>query len=212
MNERWVCKRCYADNEEADAACHRCGLARGADASGADQATWAAQAGAAPNTKRGWTRWLSVLGVPILIGVVALVYLNFFAGPSRDSSGRLTEAGTMAVTDLRAGDCFNAGETTEISDVEAMPCTLPHAYEVYHVATHETATFPTDAELDTIFGQVCIEPFATYVGTAYKSSEIYANFITPSEDSFAGGDRGYICVLFDLANDALTTSLRGAAR
>lgn len=212
MNERWVCKRCYADNNDTDAGCQRCGLARGAEASANDQATWTAQAEPATGANRGWTRWLSVLGVPVLIGVVALVYLNFFAGPSRDSSGQLTEAGTVAVTDLRIGDCFDTSETVEISDVEAMPCTQPHAFEVYHLATHETATFPTDAELDAIFGEVCIEPFATYVGTTYENSEIYANFITPSEDSFAGGDRGYICVLFDLSDDALTTSLRGAAR
>ncbi len=47
MSERWVCKRCFADNEETDSACVRCGLLRGAEATESDQATWGSQPGTA---------------------------------------------------------------------------------------------------------------------------------------------------------------------
>jgi putative regulator of septum formation len=40
MNERWVCKRCFADNDETDSACRRCGLVRGSESTQADQTTW----------------------------------------------------------------------------------------------------------------------------------------------------------------------------
>ena len=61
MSDRWVCKRCFADNEEADSACQRCGLIRGADATQADQTGWAAAqpgAEAPPAEQPGWRRWI----------------------------------------------------------------------------------------------------------------------------------------------------------
>ncbi|HEY6608801.1 MAG TPA: septum formation family protein [Candidatus Limnocylindria bacterium] len=209
MNERWVCKRCFADNEDTSAACVKCGLIRGAEAPSDDQAAWAAQAAAEPAKQAGWTRWLRFAWIPIAVVVLAAGYW-FSAG--RNSEGDIERGGTLSVTDLRVGDCFNTGEETEITDVSASPCDEAHEFEVFHVQDHETATFPTDAEFAAITEQICFGPFESFVGVPYVDSVLYARAITPSASSFEEGDRGYICVLFDPENPEMTASMEGANR
>ena len=213
MNERWVCKRCFADNDETNATCHQCGLARGAESTEADQASWAAQSGqAAPAQAEGpgWMKWARYWWVPLLVVALGVGYL-FSA--RRGDDGSLTAAGNVGVDDLRAGDCFNAGDATEISDVDGVPCGQAHEYEVFSLASYEgDGTFPSDAQLEGIFTEVCEPAFETYVGEPYATSVIYGTMITPSEESWADGDREYICVLYDPDDAALTQSLRDANR
>ena len=211
MNNRWVCKRCFADNEESSSACERCGLIRGADSTDADQAGWAAQAAAAPTaaSESGWRRWIRYWWVPALLVVLAVGYL---ANARRSDDGSLESAGTLAVDDMRAGDCFNAGEEESISDVDGVPCTEAHEYQVFAVGDYEAASYPTDPELDTIFTSVCEGPFDGFVDMPYVDSELYGQMITPSEETWADGDRSFICILYDPNDPALTASMEGAAR
>ena len=197
MNERWVCKRCFADNDETNAACQRCGLIRGAEATESDQAGWSAAQAATPVEKpqAGWTKWLRLWWIPAIAVVLAVGY---FASARRGSSGEIENGGNLSAFDIQVGDCFGVEEEGEqISDVDAVPCTQPHVYEAYHVADHETAAYPTQAELDGIFDQLCVASFEPYVGAPYDTSAIWANFMTPSEESYADGDREYVCYLFE---------------
>jgi hypothetical protein len=211
MNNRWVCKRCFADNEESSAACHRCGLIRGAESTDADQAGWAAQTAGTPTaaSQPGWRRWISYLWIPALVIVLAVGY---FASARRSDDGSLEAAGTLAVDDMRAGDCFNAGEEESITDVDGVPCTEAHQYQVFAVGDYEAASYPTDPELDTIFTSVCEGPFHGFVGMPYADSELYGQMITPSEETWADGDRSFICILYDPNDPTLTASMEGAAR
>ncbi len=150
MTDRWVCKRCFADNNEADSACQRCGLIRGAEATPADQTSWAAsEAGAATTAPDpGWRRWIRFWWIPAL--VIALV-VGYLMTARRDDDGSLASAGTVSVDDLREGDCFNTTDEVAISEVDGVPCTEPHTYEVFALATYEgDGTYPPDAQLDGI--------------------------------------------------------------
>lgn len=211
MSERWVCKRCFADNNETDAVCQRCGLIRGAESTPADQTTWASQDGAADvPANPGWRRWLRYWWIPVLIVALAVGYL---ATARRDDDGSLASAGNVSVDELREGDCFNGGEEAEISDVDGVPCTQAHEYEVFALATYEgDGTYPADSELESIFLQVCEPEFEPYVGAPYATSEIYGSMISPSEESWGSSDRSFICILYDPDDDTLSESLAGAAR
>jgi putative regulator of septum formation len=225
VNERWVCKRCFADNEESSAACHRCGLTRGAEASQADQQGWAGQAGGtggAPVAQQqqggGWTRWIRFWWIPAVVVVLAVGY---FTQARRGDTGEINSGGTVDVTELQVGDCFDSPTDEDlISDVTGVPCDEAHAYEVYAVAEREAASYPTDDEFDTIFGELCVPAFESYVGASYEDSDIWASFITPSEDSWSDGDREYVCYLYEPvdpddpagATVELTSSLEGAGR
>jgi hypothetical protein len=209
VNQRWVCKRCFADNDDTAIACTKCGLTRGSEAPPADQAQWAQAAAPVPPPKEGWTKWLKFAWIPIVVVVLAVGY---FLSARRDSSGQIESGGTLSVQDLQVGDCFDVADEEEfISDVDAVPCGDPHDYEVYHVQDYETAAFPTDTELQAITDEICIGTFQTYVGVAYVDSELYALPITPSEESFGEGDREYICVLYE-PDVELTGSMAGANR
>lgn len=211
MSDRWVCKRCFADNEEIDGACARCGLVRGTHAGIDDQRAWAAQTGGGPigSEPPAWRGWLRFWWIPALVIFVAVGYLS---SARRDDGGSLTSAGTVAVDDLRPGDCFTIGEDTEISEVDGVPCSEPHQYEVFAVDTYEGDDLPGDAELDSAFDAICAAPFEAYVGVSYSASEIWASMITPTEDGWADGDRGFTCVLYDPDDLSLTGSLRDARR
>lgn len=212
MNERWVCKRCFADNDETDGACSRCGLIRGAEATEQDRAAWNASGvpGAVVATEPpAWRRllrfwWIPALGVALLVG--------YLQTAQRGDDGSLTAAGNVDVNDLRVGDCFDTGEETEISEVAGRPCTDPHQYEVFAVDTYTANALPSGDALEAVFLSVCLDPFEAYVGTPYASSEIYADMITPSDESWSDGDRTFMCVLYDPADSELTESMRGAAR
>ena len=213
MNERWVCKRCFADNDETNAACARCGLIRGAEATDADQAGWtAAGPTAEPQTSAGGglTRWLRYWWIPAIVIALAVGY---FTNARRGDDGGITEGGTLHVQDLRVGDCFNSAETDEISEVDARPCTDTHEYELYHVATYPgSGEFPAeDTWLNFIIDE-CTPAFASYVGLAYEASVLEIQPLSPTEAGWDDGDKVVQCLLLDPDDQALTASMRDANR
>ena len=217
MNERWVCKRCFADNEESSAACERCGLGRGSESTEADQNAWAATPQPAPAGRGGgllsqllrfW--WIPAVGIALLVG--------YLTAAQRGDDGSLSTSGNVTVDDLRVGDCFNAAEVTdpeetEISEVEGVPCDEPHAFEVFAVADYAGAAYPaTDSQFEAAFGEVCVPPFEEYVGIAYVDSALWASAITPTEEGWNDGDREFICHLHEEDATPLSESQQGAAR
>ncbi|MDQ3689620.1 MAG: septum formation family protein [Chloroflexota bacterium] len=213
MSERWVCKRCFSDNNDTDEACQRCGLIRGSEPTPTDQATWAPEGGtvnASDEEPAGWRRWIRFWWVPAIVVVLLVGYLT---SARRDEAGSLESAGNVSVDELREGDCFNAAADDEISEVDGVPCTEAHQYEVFAIATREgDGSFPPDSELEAIFVEVCEPEFEPYVGAPYATSEIFGQMISPSEESWGSGDRSFICLLVDPEDDALTESLAGAGR
>ncbi len=217
MNERWVCKRCFADNDSTAAACQRCGLLRGAEATTTDQSTWAAApqpeaeksgGGLLPQLLHFW--WIPAAAIALAIG--------YFTTAQRGDDGALTSAGNVTVEDLRVGDCFNAGEFSdegdvEVSDVDGVPCEEPHAFEVFAVADYTGSTYPaTQEQFNVAFDAVCVGAFESYVGMPYADSVLWASAITPTEDGWDSGDREFICHLHNEDTSPITGSQRGANR
>ncbi len=212
MNERWVCKRCFADNDGTAGACVRCGLMRGSESTLEDQQAWASAAGV-PGPARpapAWRRLLQYWWIPALAIFLLVGYLT---SARRDDGGSLSSGGTVSVDDLRPGDCFDAGAATEISDVDGVPCTESHAYEVFAVGDYDAEAYPsTPAETEDAFASVCLSPFADYVGIPYADSELWASMITPSEEGWDDGDREFICYLHEEDESPMTASMEGAGR
>jgi Septum formation len=217
VNERWVCKRCFADNDGSVSTCQRCGLIRGAEATETDQTAWAAAPQAEAQADGGglmrqvlrfW--WIPAAAIALAIG--------YFTTAQRSDDGSLSSAGTVTVEDLRVGDCFNAGEFSEgedaeVSDVDGVPCDAPHAFEVFAVADYDGSTYPaTQAQFEAAFDAVCVGPFEDYVGMAYADSVLWASAITPTEDGWNSGDREFICHLHNEDASPITGSQRGANR
>ena len=208
MTQRWVCKRCFTDNDREAGACAHCGLLRGSEVSDADRAAWAEASGTPDPMKAGeqpaWRGLLRFWWIPALLIVLAV---GWFTAARRADDGSLTSGGTVTVDELRVGDCFDADDETEISDVDGIPCADPHDYEVFAVQDRAGETYPTEAEFDTIFGSLCVPAFESYVGSDYTTSALYAGMITPSESTWDDGDREYICYLYEPVDDSLTENV-----
>jgi hypothetical protein len=215
VNERWVCKRCFADNDDTASACHRCGLTRGAEASETDAAAWsAASEPDAPKRSGGWQRllrfwWIAVIVIPLAVG--------FFANARRDDGGAIADGGTLSVEDLRVGDCFvfvgDDEQAEEISEVDARPCGEPHEYEIYHVSTvNQEGSYPTEDQWTAHIIDACDPSFESYVGRSYDESVLEVIPFTPTEAGWNDGDRVIQCAVLDPEQGELTTSLRDANR
>ena len=210
MTERWVCKRCFADNNETDSACQRCGLIRGAEATATDQTAWAAQGGGAATTTAdpGWRRWIRFWWIPALI--IALV-AGYLGSARRDDSGAIAAGGDLSIMDVTVGDCFDSEDSEEIDSVQARRCDEPHEYEMFHIATWiGSDTYPTDEEMIDFVIEACVPVFGTYVGLPYEASRLDLMHTYPVAEGWDDGDREFRCALYDPADTELTQTLRNS--
>ena len=226
---RWVCRRCFTDNEGTATECASCALGRwaelpeaGAVAAPSAEGTGAAPDGAttgeatpawqppAPPAAPFWKKllpywWVGLVGVFIVAGLIF--------NAKRDDTGAITDAGTLHVSDLRVGDCFNASTEGEIDDVDAVPCTAAHAYELFHVFTMtDPGQYPTDADFEAQTDAACSPAFTAYVGVAYEASTLFASSLEPTEAAWNDGDHTVQCMLHEEDESQVTGSQRGSAR
>jgi hypothetical protein len=209
MGERWVCKRCFSANDDSLGACANCGLARGSEVPAGDH--WTA-APAAPIERR--SRWRSLLGfwwVPILVIGAASAAL-FAAG--RDETGQIDDAGDLAATEIRVGDCFDLKDPEEelIDDVEAKPCTDAHEFEMFFIGEMPDGAYPGDDQVGTYVVNTCLPAFEAYVGLSYEQSVLDIYWLTADEAGWNAGDHEVQCAVFHPTNDELTGSQRNSGR
>lgn len=118
------------------------------------------------------------------------------------------------VFELAVGDCFDRStETGEISDVPVVDCDEPHDSEVFHTFEVEgDDEYPGGEALVAQAEEQCLPAFADYVGLDYADSTLDVFPITPTDGSWAEGDREVVCALYDLEQDELEGSMRGSQR
>jgi hypothetical protein len=206
---RWVCLRCYESNDAALVSCAKCGLTRGEAPDAADPATAQAlpQQPAHGSALGGLVRrfgWVAV------VAVVAGVGWWFSAG--RGDTGEITRSGSMSVTDLRTGDCFDLKdpEAEFIEEVDAKVCTEPHEYEMIFVGDMPSGGYPSLDQMDEFALANCIPAFEAYVGLSFDDSRYYLTHVTPTEDGWNDGDHAIQCAAYDPDNQELTATVRGA--
>ena len=127
-----------------------------------------------------------------------------------------TKGRTIHSTELQVGDCFsfnnNNDSSTQVGDVEVVDCSAPHLYEVYNNYQITQSTFPDTSTMESEQRTACYDTFETYVGTSYDRSQYDATTLTPTEASWAQGDRTITCILKTKDGSEITGSLKGAAK
>ena len=130
----------------------------------------------------------------------------------RDGSGVITGAGEVGVNALQLGDCFNdtpADEAADITTVDAVPCVDPHDNEVYYLGALPEADYPGEDLVEELVSDQCLTVFDAFAGVAYAESQLEIGYIFPSKGSWTQGDRGYICVVYDVSLNKIQGSMRG---
>jgi hypothetical protein len=210
MNERWVCKRCFTSVDGSQVSCSNCGLARGSEV---PAGAWSPGEGATPGApaapRSGWQGLLRFWWIPVVV-IVAASALLFTA--RRDDSGAITGGGTLTVSDLRVGDCFNLQDPDEelIGEVDAKPCTEPHIYEMYFVGDMPDGDFPGQAAMDQFAADQCLPAFEEFVGLSYQESILEIFYLTPSEESWDAGDLSVQCAVHHPALETVSESYRNS--
>jgi hypothetical protein len=127
---------------------------------------------------------------------------------------------TVLSTKLRTGDCFNdavlkgldEAETADAGEVEVVPCTQPHDFEVYATIRVEGERFPGNKAIEQRLEE-CLPAFRKFVGISYQDSryESYQYFPTRKSWKYAD-DRTISCVIAHPKLKKLTRSLRNVRR
>lgn len=208
MADRWVCRSCWASNEEAWDACLRCRAPRGTEAS-------ALPATSSTDQQPPWWQRLPLRFA--WIGVVAVIGLvGAFTAASRDDSGAIVGAGTLHIVDVRVGDCFDlndGSDVEEVGEIRAIPCDEAHAFEAYFTTDLPAGEYPSRSVFDAQLEAECLPAFETYVGRDYETSELYVTSFEPTAEGWEDGDRGILCVISTFnAETPLTGSVRDSGR
>lgn len=123
------------------------------------------------------------------------------------ASAPATDGEETSVFDLEVGDCFSeVGDAAE--SVVVTDCADSHLYEVFALLDHpggDSEAYPGSEEIGDFGDTECREPFTAYVGHDYETSVYWITTLTPSEETWAEGDREIVCTL-RLGEDAEPTT------
>jgi len=204
---RWVCLRCYESNDDSAAVCAKCGLLRGsmppAEAQPASPITPARSGRLGGLLRRfGWV---------VVVAVFAIGAAIFAA--QRNDRGEITQGGTLAINELRIGDCFNPKDldAEEANEVDVRRCDEGHQFEMMFIGEMQDGDYPIESQFEDFVGSACLPAFDEYVGLAYEASRLEVYWYFPLEDSWSQGDRLIQCAVFDPLDSQIVSSLRGVA-
>ncbi|MHC3000127.1 septum formation family protein [Microbacterium sp. HJ5] len=136
----------------------------------------------------------------------------FPAGAERDDSGEIAESGQLDVFTITVGDCLADAPEGEVSEVAAVPCGEPHAFEAYHDFQLTGDEFPGADVVDEQAWTTCEEAFTEFVGLTYDESVLLATYYTPTEESWNSLDDRTVTCLIGEESGETTGSLADAAR
>jgi hypothetical protein len=165
----------------------------------------------APARSGGWGKVLGLLRrFGWLIVVAAFVIGGAIFAAQRDDSGEITQGGTLAITDLRVGDCFDHRDI-DAEEVDARRCDESHQFEMMFMGTMRDGEYPIEGEFESYVETVCLPAFGDYVGLDYQSSRLDVYWYFPLEEGWNQGDHVMQCAIYDPLDSQLVGSLRGAA-
>ncbi|HWV49624.1 MAG TPA: septum formation family protein [Microbacterium sp.] len=142
---------------------------------------------------------------------------NLISGdaPRDEETDQVTEEAEIDIFQLKVGDCLTEEAMTggETNTAPVIPCDEPHPYEVYYEFELEDGEFPGSAAIEAPAIEKCEAAFTEFVGLTWDESTLEYSWFEPTQASWdQGGDRLLQCIIYDPADDALTGSLKGAAR
>lgn len=111
------------------------------------------------------------------------------------------------------GDCVDMGlleeQQEEVSSIPTLACSEEHDGQVVAAFDMRDGEFPSEQEQEDVVGDECLSGFKTFVGTAYLDSDLEISIVSPTEESWADGDREVLCFAF-LVESTTTESFEGS--
>jgi hypothetical protein len=137
-----------------------------------------------------------VIGVLALLASVPIVIVAIRSEADRDTTGRITREGSVAVDDIRAGDCMAAAPPeTATTRVDLVPCTSSHRTQAYATFELPDGSFPglTQVQEDAEAG--CQERLTAAESARVDVGELSVSYYYPQSTSWNLGDRTVACLV-----------------
>lgn len=124
----------------------------------------------------------------------------------------LASCSSASVLDVKVGDCVQLPTTSQATTISRTACTSPHEAEVSALVPTQVqdadAAFPGEQALSAQAESACVDSFADYVGRPYVSSDLDVTWLTPTQTSWAEGDRSIVCLVHAMDTQTLTSSVK----
>lgn len=159
--------------------------------------------------RRAATVSIAVAAIMGLTGCSQITSL-FGGGATRDEDGQVTEAGENSVFEIQVGDCMGASTGSEVSSVEAVPCTDAHDDEVFFLFDMPEGDFPGGDAIDEASSTQCEEAFVAYVGVDSATSTYEWATYVPTTETWENGDREVVCLAYAEDGSQTTGSIKGS--
>lgn len=161
-------------------------------------------------------KWAGIAGLAVsVLGALLAAVLSFVLVGSFSASGSADDVPGSEViyaSDLEVGDCLPEGlDGEEFFEVTIVPCDGPHIDEIYYEFDLPDGEFPGEEALADAAIRECEPEFEDFADIAYEESELDYWWLTPTETSWAGGDRTMQCLIYSY-DGTVTGTLEGAAR
>ncbi len=150
------------------------------------------------------TRTLALAGTAVALSFAlsGCSVLNAISGggndAQRDEENNVTEEANIDVFSLKVGDCMPSSDSSgEITDVDVVPCSEPHADEVFYEFELAEGDLPSDDEITAEVEAECVPAFTDFVGIDYYESTLDFWWITPTEETWTqANDRLVQCIIY----------------
>lgn len=133
---------------------------------------------------------------------------------AEESTTTVVGGGSQSVFDLSVGECYvDLAGGGQVGSIEPISCNEPHGIEIIALFDIDLPAYDMTA-VGTAGEEGCLAAFEPYMGATYEESWYGLDWLQPSEDSWAGGDREVVCVVFpyDDAIDQSVGSAQGQGR
>ena len=144
----------------------------------------------------------------LLLLPLALVAAACGGEDVRGDDGRVVVAGPWSVFDLRPGDCIGADDSMsgDADEVPLVPCSEPHALEVFAVVRHPDDAYPGAGALATFADRACLTALEVDLDLTIDDGIAFSYLLPTLEGWSRDGDRSVVCVLVFLQDAGITGS------
>lgn len=144
----------------------------------------------------------------VIIGVIIAVAVATQAG--RNSSGEISQAGTLTVEKLAVGDCIDGIKDGQvITSVTARPCAEAHDAEVFSQFTLPAGTWPGAESVADRAESMCSDNAAQALAGSPMLDRLSLFILYPPDAESWDRSRSVSCLVIDIGGGKLTGKAAG---
>lgn len=159
---------------------------------------------------------VAVLGLVAVGGLLAWRYIEDELLPTVQGLEGMGEmVGEFETFDLvpgPPGPCFDLEvDGGLVTGFDEVTCEGPRDVEAFYSASFRDEAFPGDDYLADAANHTCGEAFVVYVGITVDASRYAVDWLVPSAQTWADGDREAVCLVVSTDGGPLTGTIKGSA-